>query len=125
MVEDGPTLTHGGMGYRGRNHQRNVGAEPVDPRPYAVGSLRETFATYTQLGDLVPAMGYGETQMRELEETINRTPADAVIIGTPIDLGRILKLNKPAVRVRYDLKELGDVTLAHVLDRLHLGRASG
>lgn len=126
VVEDGPTLTHGGMGYgAGIIGARNVGAEPVDPRPYAVGSLRETFATYTQLGDLVPAMGYGETQMRELEETINRTPADAVIIGTPIDLGRILKLNKPAVRVRYDLKELGDVTLAHVLDRLHLGRASG
>lgn len=125
IVEDGPTLTHGGMGYgAGLIGAQQVGAEPVDPRPHAVGSLQDTFATYKQLGDVVPAMGYGETQMRELEETINRTPADAVIIGTPIDLGRILKLNKPAVRVGYDLKELGDVTLEHVLERFDMGRGS-
>lgn len=124
VVEDGPTLTHGGMGYgAGLIGARNVGANPVDPRPYAVGSLKGVFAKFDQLGDVVPAMGYGDVQMRELEETINNTPADAVIIGTPIDLGRILKLNKPAVRVGYDLKELGDTSLEHVLDKLDLAKA--
>lgn len=124
VVEDGPTLTHGGMGYgAGFIASREVGATPVDARPYAVGSLRNVFATYTHLGAVVPAMGYGETQMRELEETVNNTPADAVIIGTPIDLGRILNLNKPSVRVSYDLKELGDTTLETVLDKLDLQRA--
>src|SRR5690606_38691884 len=91
------------------------GATLIDPRPYAVGSLRQVFEKYTQLGDLVPAMGYGEEQMRELEETLNRTPADVVLIGTPINLGRLLKLNKPAVRVRYELKELEGESLERLL----------
>src|SRR5690606_16959793 len=112
VVEDGPTLTHGGMAYgAGVIAARNLQATLVDPRPYAVGSLKGVFEHYTQLSDLLPAMGYGATQMRELEETINATPADVVVIGTPINLGRLLTLNKPAVRVRYDLKEVGDVTL--------------
>jgi len=81
-----------------------------------VGSLKGVFEHYTQLSDLLPAMGYGATQMRELEETINATPADVVVIGTPINLGRLLTLNKPAVRVRYDLKEVGDVTLESILE---------
>lgn len=121
VVEDGPTLTHGGMGYgAGLIGAQNVGATPVDPRPYAVGSLKSVFAKYSQLGDVVPAMGYGDVQIRELEETINNTPADAVVIGTPIDLGRILKLNKPSVRVGYDLKELGELSLEDVLAKLDL-----
>lgn len=121
VVEDGPTLTHGGMGYgAGLIGAQNVGATPVDPRPYAAGSLKGVFAKYVQLGDVVPAMGYGDVQMRELEETINNTPADAVVIGTPIDLGRILKLNKPSVRVGYDLKELGELSLEDVLAKLDL-----
>lgn len=118
VVEDGPTLTHGGMGYgAGVIGARAAEAELVDARPYAVGSLKEVFAKYDHLGDLVPAMGYGATQMQELQETINNTPADAVVIGTPIDLGRLLKLNKPSVRVRYDLQELGGVTLEQVLEQ--------
>lgn len=117
VVEDGPTLTHGGMAYgAGVIAARNLQATLVDPRPYAVGSLKGVFEHYTQLSDLLPAMGYGATQMRELEETINATPADVVVIGTPINLGRLLTLNKPAVRVRYDLQEVGDVTLESILE---------
>ncbi len=116
VVEDGPTLTHGEMAYgAGVIAAKEVGATLVDPRPYAGGSLQDVFRKYDHLADLVPAMGYGETQMRELEATINATPADAVIIGTPINLGRILKLNKPAVRVHYELKELGETSLEMLL----------
>jgi predicted GTPase len=120
VVEDGPTLTHGGMSYgAGVIGAKNAQAQLVDPRPYAVGSLKGTFHKYHHLSDLVPAMGYGSNQMQELQETINNVPADAVVIGTPIDLGRLLKFNKPSVRVRYDLKELGDITLEQILkDRI-------
>lgn len=121
VVEDGPTLTHGGMAFgAGIIGAKNAGAIPVDARPYAVGSLQEVFQTYDHLGDVVPAMGYGEVQMRELAETVNRTPADAVVIGTPIDLGRLLELNKPTVRVGYELKELGDLTLEDILAKMDL-----
>lgn len=121
VVEDGPTLTHGGMAYgAGIIGAKNAGATPVDVRPYAVGSLQEVFRTYSHLGAVLPAMGYGVEQMRELAETVNRTPADAVVIGTPIDLGRLLELNKPTVRVGYELKELSDVTLEDVIDKLNL-----
>lgn len=123
VVEDGPTLTHGEMAYgAGVIGARNADATLVDPRPYAVGSLRQVFEKYGHLADLVPAMGYGERQMRELEETVNQVPADVVVIGTPIDLGRILKLNKPAVRVGYDLKEVGNVTLEQILAKANLLR---
>ncbi|HEY8416750.1 MAG TPA: cyclic 2,3-diphosphoglycerate synthase [Limnochordales bacterium] len=117
VVEDGPTLTHGEMAYgAGVLAARRLGCTLVDPRPYAAGSLKKVFAKYSHLSDLAPAMGYGEAQMRDLEATLNATPADAVIIGTPIDLGRLLKLNKPATRVRYELEERGEVTLEQILE---------
>ena len=117
VVEDGPTLTHGEMRYgAGYIAAKKFGAaEIVDPRPYAVGSIVETYKKYTHLDVILPAMGYGEKQMKELEETINRADADLVVIGTPIDLRRILNLNKPAVRVRYELQEIGKPTLEDVI----------
>jgi len=119
VVEDGPTLTHGEMAYgAGLLAARRFGAEPVDPRPYAVGSIAETYRKYPTTGTVLPAMGYGEAQVRELEETIRRTPCDVVVIGTPIDLRRVLKLEKPAVRVTYDLQEIGRPTLQDVLEPL-------
>ena len=106
-VEDGPTLTHGGMRYGAACvAARQAGAaEIVDPSPYAVGSIRETYAKYPNAVGILPAMGYGQTQIDELEETIRRTPCDIVVIGTPIDLTRVLDIDKPAARVRYELKE--------------------
>ncbi|MCL6581722.1 MAG: GTPase, partial [Firmicutes bacterium] len=119
VIEDGPTLTHGEMAYgAGLLAARRFGAEPVDPRPYAVGSIAETYRKYPTTGTVLPAMGYGEAQVRELEETICRTPCDVVVIGTPIDLRRVLKLEKPAVRVTYDLQEIGRPTLEDVLEPL-------
>lgn len=108
VVEDGPTLTHGHMSYgAGVIAAEKLGAaELIDPRPYAIGSINETFKKWGRLTRLLPAMGYGKTQIEELQETINRSPAELVVIGTPIDLRRIMTLNKPAVRVRYDLQEI-------------------
>ncbi len=119
VVEDGPTLTHGNMAYgAGVIVARRLGAsEIVDPRPYAVGSIVDTFNKYTHLGTLLPAVGYGKEQIKELEKTINKTPCDAVLIGTPIDLRLVLHINKPAVRAKYDLKELGSPTLEDVLKK--------
>jgi predicted GTPase len=91
-------------------------AECVDPRPYTVGKLRETFEVYPEIGALLPAMGYGEEQIRDLEATINNTECDAVVIGTPIDLGRIITINKPHTRVFYDLQEIGKPDLGDVLE---------
>src|SRR5271165_5821704 len=107
VVEDGPTLTHGEMPYgAGVVAARQCGAaELVDPRPYAVGSIRGTFERYSHMTTLLPAMGYGAMQCHELEETINRTPCDAVVIATPVDLGHILKINHPTVRVGYEIEE--------------------
>ncbi|MFQ5812129.1 MAG: cyclic 2,3-diphosphoglycerate synthase [Anaerolineae bacterium] len=118
VVEDGPTLTHGGMAYgAGIVAARRFGAaEIVDPRPYAVGSIIETFEKYPQTGPLLPAMGYGERQVEELEETINATSCDLVIVATPIDLRRVLKrIAHPMDRVRYELQEIGQPTLQDVL----------
>ncbi len=117
VVEDGPTLTHGNMAYgAGVLAAESLGAgKIVDPRPYAVGSIVETFHKYPHLGRLLPAVGYGGEQIRELEETINNTPCDVVLIGTPIDLTRILNINKPAIRVKYELKEVSRPTLEDVL----------
>lgn len=117
VVEDGPTLTHGEMKYgAGTVAAQRLGAkEIVDPRPFTVDSISETYKKYPNIGVLLPAMGYGEKQIKDLEETINRTDCDSVIIGTPIDLGRILKINKPNTRVMYELDEIGDVTLERVL----------
>ena len=108
VVEDGPTLTHGGMSFgAGVIAARKFGAaEIIDPRPYAVRSIAETFEQYPETGPLLPAMGYGEDQIRDLEETINNVPCDVVIIGTPVDLRRVVKFKKPAIRVRYDLDEI-------------------
>jgi predicted GTPase len=114
VIEDGPTLTHGGMSYgAGVVAARKEGAgEIVDPRPYAVESIRATYEKYPNATGILPAMGYGDEQIRDLEETIRRTPCDVVIVGTPIDLRRILTIDKPAVRVRYDLQELVPGVLA-------------
>jgi predicted GTPase len=118
VVEDGPTLTHGEMAYgAGIVAARRFGAaEIVDPRPYAAGSIVETFEKYPKTGPLLPAMGYGEQQIEELEETINATPCDVVIVATPIDLRRVLKhIAHPMDRVRYELQEIGQPTLKDVL----------
>jgi predicted GTPase len=116
-VEDGPTLTHGEMKIgAGIVAAKKYGASGfVDPRPYTTGKLSETFITYPNIGTLLPAMGYGEQQLKDLETTINNTPCDAVVIGTPIDLNRIIKINKSSVRVFYDLQEIGEPDLNSVL----------
>ena len=108
VVEDGPTLTHGGMAYgAGWFAARNAGAaEIVDPKPYAVGSIAETYKKYPNSGQIVPAMGYSDQQIADLEATINATPCDVVVEGTPIDLTRVLKVNKPIAEVTYELEEL-------------------
>jgi predicted GTPase len=118
VVEDGPTLTHGEMkiGAGTVAAMKYGAAELVDPRPYTVGSLKDTFKTYPEIGTLLPAMGYGEAQMKDLEKTIANTPCDAVIIGTPIDLPRFCKINQPVVKVGYELQEIGKPTLEEVLD---------
>ena len=117
VVEDGPTLTHGEMAYgAGWVAARRFGAaEIVDPRPYAIGTIKATYAKYPTTGNVLPAMGYGDEQMRELEQTINSADADLVIIGTPIDLSRLLKIEKPTQRVRYELQEIGQPTLEDLL----------
>lgn len=117
VVEDGPTLTHGEMGYgAGYMAARHFGAaEIVDPSPYAVGSLAETYEHYPNAAGILPAMGYGEQQIADLEATIDRTPADLVLIATPIDLGRLIDVNKPAQRVRYELQVIGRPTLDELL----------
>jgi predicted GTPase len=117
VIEDGPTLTHGEMKIgAGTVAARKWGAaELVDPRQYAVGKLKNTFSTYPNIGILLPAMGYGKEQVSDLEKTINATPCDVVVIGTPIDLNRIVKINKPTVTVTYDLQELGSPNLQMVL----------
>ena len=120
VVEDGPTLTHGEMAYgAGIVAARRFGAaEIVDPRPYAVGSIVEIFEKYPQTGPLLPAMGYGERQIEELEETINATPCDLVIVATPIDLRRVVEIRRPTQRVRYELQVIGQPTLEDVLVKL-------
>jgi predicted GTPase len=118
VVEDGPTLTHGEMkiGAGVVAAHKFGAAEMVDPRPYTVGKLSETFRIYPNIGTLLPAMGYGDEQIRDLEKTIENTPCDAVIIATPIDLSRIVKINKPIVKVGYDLQEIGMPNLTGILD---------
>jgi len=117
VVEDGPTLTHGEMAYgAGVVAARRFGAaELVDPRPYAVRSIAATFEKYPHIGPLLPAMGYGESQTRDLEETINATPCDLVLVATPIDLRRLVNIRHPVDRVRYELQVIGEPTLEKVL----------
>lgn len=125
VIEDGPTLTHGEMRYgAGTIAARRFGAAAiVDPRPHAVGSIAEAFARYPDVGPVLPAMGYGAQQVRDLEATVAAVAADLVVIGTPIDLGRILRIDKPSQRVRYELQEIGQPTLEDVLRQHFEGRA--
>ncbi|MGH9460741.1 MAG: GTPase, partial [Vicinamibacteria bacterium] len=118
VIEDGPTLTHGEMKYgAGVVAAQTLGArELVDPRRFAAGSIADVFAKYPEIGPLLPAMGYGEKQVRDLERTINAVDCDTVVIGTPIDLARIIEIKKPSVRVRYELEERGRPTLEDVLE---------
>lgn len=120
VIEDGPTLTHGGMKYgAGIVAAKKFGAsEIIDPRPYVVGSIETTFKKYPGIGTLLPAMGYGDKQVKDLEATINRTPCDSVIVATPIDLRRIASIGKPSTRVTYELKEVGDLNLQDILKKL-------
>ena len=119
VIEDGPTLTHGEMRYgAGTVAARINGASDiVDPRPYAVGSIVEVYHKYPHIGPVLPAMGYGEHQIDELEQTIERTPAETVVVATPIDLRRIVKVSRPLVRVRYSLKEVTSPTLKEILEQ--------
>ncbi len=118
-VEDGPTLTHGEMTYGAAivAAEKFGAAELVDPRPYTVGTITQTYEKYPEIGTLLPAMGYGDQQVKDLEETINRTDCDVVIIGTPIDLRKLVKINKPAVRVTYELQEIGKPDLKDALKK--------
>jgi predicted GTPase len=118
VVEDGPTLTHGGMEYgAGIIAARKFGASKIiDPRPFVVGSIAETFEKYPGIGTLLPAMGYGNGQVGDLEQSINRVDCDSVIIGTPIDLRRVVKIDKPSTRVRYDLAEITKPDLEIIID---------
>lgn len=116
VIEDGPTLTHGGMRFgAGTVAAMKYGAEVVDPRPYAVGTIADTFATYPHIGPLLPAMGYGDAQMADLQATIAAVPCDAAVIGTPADLTRLLRFDTPAVRVRYALQEIGRPDLSELI----------
>ena len=119
VVEDGPTLTHGEMKYgAGVVAAQKYGAkEIIDPRPYAVGTIKDTYTKYPEIGALLPAMGYGKKQTQELEDTINAVDCDVVIIGTPIDLSRIIKINKKSIRVKYELQEIGRPDLEEVLSQ--------
>lgn len=107
VIEDGPTLTHGGMSFGAgvvaakKYHAKKI----VDPKPHAVGSIKEAYTKYPQIGDLIPALGYGKKQIRELESSINNTPADSIVMATPVDLRKFTKLNKPAAKIDYDLEE--------------------
>ncbi|MBI2420296.1 MAG: GTPase, partial [Ignavibacteriales bacterium] len=121
VVEDGPTLTHGEMKYGAGTvaAQKFNAAEIVDPRPFTVGTITDTFTKYPNIGVLLPAMGYSDQQLQDLEESINNTECDSVIIGTPIDLGRLIKINKPHTRVQYDLEEKGEITVKKILRDKH------
>lgn len=117
IIEDGPTLTHGEMKYgAGTIAAKKFGAmEIIDPRNYAVGTIKDTYKKYPNIGNLLPAMGYGDKQIKDLEATINKIPCDSVVIGTPIDLRRLIKFKKPAIRVTYELQEIGNPNLLNIL----------
>ena len=119
VVEDGPTVTHGGMGFgAGYVAATKFGAgEIIDARPYAIGSIKDTYEKYNHLEDVLPAMGYSDQQVKELEDTINSVDCDVVVTGTPIDIGRVLKANKPVIRVHYDLQVIGKPDLTTEIER--------
>jgi predicted GTPase len=120
VVEDGPTITRGGLPYgAGTIAAQAAGAwMRVDPRPYAVGSIAETFRRYPHIGSVLPAMGYSDRQLHELETTINDAECDVVVSGTSVDLGRLIDSKHPIRHATYELRELGEPTLADVLDPL-------
>lgn len=120
VVEDGPTLTHGEMTYGAGTvaAEKYGAANLIDPRPFTVGTISETFEKYPEIGTLLPAMGYGDEQMKDLETTINKSDADLVIIGTPIDLRKLINIEKPALRVHYELQEIGRPTLEDALKKV-------
>ena len=117
VIEDGPTLTHGGMSFGAGMVAADEfnAAEIVDPRPYAVGSIKTAYTKYPQLGKLIPALGYYEDQLEDLQQSINATPCDMVLVGSPIDITRVVDIKKPAKRVRYDLEEIGEPSLDNIL----------
>jgi predicted GTPase len=118
VVEDGPTVTHGDMPYgAGFVAAQNAGAIIIDPHPYAVGTIKETYEKYTKVPNILPAMGYSDKQIKDLEKTINSSDAEVVVIGTPIDLTRIIRIKKPFVRVRYELQEIGKPDLEDVVKK--------
>ena len=122
VVEDGPTITHGGMGYGAAMLKaKELEAIIVDPRPYAFGSIKHVYEQYPHIGSILPAVGYSDHQIKELEQVINITPCDFILLGTPTDLRRYMKVNKPVLRVRYELRERIDSELENVIDSmLHL-----
>jgi predicted GTPase len=125
VVEDGPTITHGGMSYgAGYLAAKAAGATIVDPRSLASPGIREIYDEYPHIGDVLPAMGYGEAQLRALSETIDRTDADVVVAATPVDLARLLDLNKKVVRARYEFVEAGEPRLAPIVDAFVDGLAA-
>ncbi len=117
VVEDGPTITHGGMPFgAGTVAARQAGtASAVDPRPYAVGSIRDTFERYPHIGSVLPAMGYSDDQLRDLEQTINGTPCDVVVTGTPIDLSRLIDSRHPIRHATYELSQVSGPRLEEIL----------
>ena len=117
VVEDGPTLTHGNMSFGAGIVAANKfnAKEIIDPRPWAIGTIKEIFEKFNQLGKVLPAMGYSKEQIEELESTINNVPCDSVIVGTPIDIGKLMELNKPLIRVKYSLEEVGKPDLIDIL----------
>lgn len=117
VIEDGPTLTHGGMAFgAGVVAAKQFGAaELVDPRPYAVGSIKKAYAQYPHMGALLPALGYYKDQLKDLEETVKATPCDVILVASPIDIRRVIKLDKPSMRVKYYIEEIGKPTLSDVL----------
>ncbi len=118
VVEDGPTVTHGGMAYgAGMIAAENAGATIIDPRPYAVGSIAETFKKYPHLTKVLPAMGYSDEQIASLQETIERSDCDIVVTGTPIDIKRLVKVSKPIIRAGYEMEEIGNPSLKEILDK--------
>ena len=122
IIEDGPTLTHGGMSYgAGTIAAKNLGSEIVDPRPYAIGTIKKVYKQYPHIGKVLPALGYNPKQLEELEKTINSAPCDAIILGTPANLKRLLKLNKPTAQAKYELKELGSPNLEEILSHTFQG----
>ena len=119
MVEDGPTLTHGGMSFGAGvvAAQRFKAKKIVDPKPYVVGSIKMAYLRYPHIKNIIPALGYGQKQIKELQRSINNTPADSIIIATPVDLRKFLKLNKPAVKVDYELVEKSSVKLRDIIKK--------